>query len=232
MRKCVWLSSLDLHRGSKERSTMTIVMVMAEATKIWIGADVQLSEPDIELQSTIGKLQKHPTAPVAWGTSGNPALGIDQFSPWLKSYPWPPTSINQFRDDVAAQVARINGKQREHCKLAGIELPLNKESDELFSLLLAAWLDDAPLVIWIDYRGVQSAVSSLPFEAIGAGRAHAKIINTTLNQLVNKNLFHTSFERFRFTLTLASQIALSCSTPVMIWEVSKKGVALIASGKK
>jgi len=192
---------------------------------ILIASDSQLTEAPGGLRSVMQKLQRHDSAPLAWGTSGNPALGIDQFTEWLKSYPWPPKSKAEFQDKVAKKVSEINGKQRGRCKSAGVEAT----EEELFSVLVAAWLDDDAFVLAVDNRGVIDSIDSLSFHAIGSGRIFAKVVNTTINSLT-PSPFSDWVERFRFTVKLVASVAPACSSPMAIWKLERSGITEL-SGK-
>ncbi len=217
--------SFDLDFGVRNGIRVTLVAVTVQPDYILIGSDSQLTEAPEGLRSTIKKLQRHNSAPLAWGTSGNPALGIDRFTDWLKSCPWPPKSKAAFQDSVAKKVAEINGKQREHCKSAGVD----PTEEELFSVLVTAWIDDEAFVLAVDNRGVIASIEALSFHAIGSGRIFAKVVNTTINSLTTSP-FSNWVERFRFTVTLVASIAPACSSPTAIWKLERSGITEL-SGK-
>lgn len=120
------------------------------------------------------KIQRHPSAPLAWGSTGNAALGIHKFGKWLKQHDWPPPDWDTFQAEATRKVAEINGEQREIWKLAGVA----EDTDHLFGVLLIGWSGNEPLILEIDDKGIPNIVEKMPpFHAIGSGGVHANLIH-------------------------------------------------------
>jgi hypothetical protein len=197
---------------------MTIIASLKEGEdSLLIAADSALTEPQIGYRSLCtNKLQRHSQAPLAWGISGNPTIGIDRFGPWLREYSWPPSDLRTFQDEVACKLSEFNGKQREICKLAGIEA----KPDDLATVLVAGLLN-VPFIFEVDERGV---LSNLPegqnFHAIGSGAAHAKLIYLAFTAVT---IQAQAAERLRVIMELAASAATMCDPPIHIWRVTRNG---------
>src|SRR5215216_3828757 len=163
---------------------MTIIAAMREsADSILIGAESGQTESDIGLRSLyLTKLQKHPSAPLAWGATGNPTIGINRFGSWLSQFDWPPTDWPSFQNEVVKQLSNLNGWQREMSKLAGVEA----KSELLAEVLIVGWLD-TPSIFAVDDEGAMVIPDKdMEFYAIGSGGVHARLIYTAFTA-VNVN---------------------------------------------
>jgi hypothetical protein len=122
---------------------VTVIAAMVESdTSLLLAADSGETEMPGQLRSVfLGKLRRHPSAPLAWAATGDVQLGKD-FTMWLEKYEWPAPSWDVFRDQAAEQLARINGRRRALAKLAGVELSEN----DCASVLIAGWIDTPQIV--------------------------------------------------------------------------------------
>lgn len=211
----------------KERdNNMTIIAALWESeNSILLASDSEIVEtPSMVRSSTDRKLQSHPAAPLAWGTSGDGGLGIDGFGKWLGQYAWPPPDWDTFKDQVATKIAELNGKQRQIMKLAGVQA----EESNLCSALVVGWLD-GPAIIEIDDRGIATYIHrDFGFQAIGSGGVHAKLIDLAY-RYVKPNL--TEIKRLVLIMQLAISRAAFCGLPVRCWRITASGIEKDLSGE-
>lgn len=217
-------SELDV----RENTGLTLIAAMLWRDCILLGADSQAVESEDDLRLSINKLQRHDSNMIAWGTSGNPALGIDQFTTWLQSYAWPPKSKDQFKNEVAMKVAEINGEQRKRLKAAGVEESEDKLKNRLFSALVAARLDDNAFIFVVNNDGEFGSFDDLELHAIGSGKGHVKVINTTIRNL-KPPPFSNPIKQFKFTVNLAAGLASTCSTPTVFLKLDRDGITELGS---
>jgi hypothetical protein len=197
---------------------MTIIAAMWETdTSILIAADSCVTEMPEEVRSLdFQKLDSHPSAPIAWGISGNPTIG-ERFGKWLKSYNWPLQDLSVFQDDVATHLSELNGKQRSIMALAGSQPGENDLSDVLVVGFLAT-----PFSFVVDERGlITTYKQSDRFHAIGSGKTHASLISFALSTI---NVSISKAELFNHIMTLASSKAKYCSPPISILRANSEGI--------
>ena len=123
---------------------MTVIVAMHESKdSLLIGADSEVTQEG-GLRRTLPKLVGIKSVPIAWGASGNPSIGIHQFSEWMRTYMWENATWSGFVDEAEAELARLNGIQRRRTVESGSELKPNFLSDGL----VVGWLDDEAAV-WV-----------------------------------------------------------------------------------
>ena len=164
-------------------------------------------------------LQSHPTAPLAWGYSGNHWIGYDRFTPWLQSYQWPPKNLDTFEDEIISKWCTLNGDQRRLIKSSGAKV----DNRDLADLVVACYLDKI-FCFWV-YNNAKHWHLGCPFTAcyLGPGAREAGM------------LYHWTMKEFESSapstdILLAKVIRESCGVsphhdvPIHICRVSKKGV--------
>jgi hypothetical protein len=215
----------------KERELpVTIIAVVWEGDdSILIAADSGETEmPDGTRAKYLHKLKKHPTAPLAWGMAGDMNIGVN-FSEWLQEYEWPPKNLTIFREELATELADLNGKERERIKRAGFKA----KKDDFCDALVAGYLD-TPFAFGISYRGKIGLIEKEHgFDAIGSGSAHAKITYRayTLPEGVS-NAMPNILYKMRLTMEVASVQVQNCDLPVHIWRITKDKIERIVDSTK
>ena len=164
------------------------------------------------------KLLQHPTAPLAWGTSGNVTLGMD-LSAWISGYAWPPNDWDHFRKDVAEYLADLNGVQRKLMKRAGAK----PSADDLATVLFAGWLD-TPLIFAVHWDGKQEVNSGDQFYAIGSGRAFAQV---AYDALILAPRRPARRQAFGIGVLIAAHRHRYCNPPINVWPVTSKGIKMV-----
>lgn len=187
-------------------------------TTILIAADTCERDVTTKMRSQfLHKLQHHPSAPLAWGTAGNPAIGVDLFGKWLLDYKWPPENRMSFQETIASKLAEFNGKQRERSRLAGVE----SSESELASAIVVGLLE-GPFIVEINDRGLLTPIDQTRgFFAIGTGAGHAALVYEVFRefQFPGDNL-----AKMRYITTFAAKKAFDCELPLVLRRVTDAGI--------
>lgn len=201
---------------------MTVVVAMKESDDaILIASDSEVTNEG-NLKSSMRKLMKVREKSVVWASSGNPDIGIDEFGRWIRQYQWEGTTWDTFISDAADELSRLNGKQRERTKLAGIEV---NEEKHLSNLVIVGWLD-RPEIFTISSDGTKfSFWESGGFIAAGTGGPPAF---SMFNVLLHTNKFVRT-KIMRLIMEVVVSTAPNCGPPVECWRVTKKGTKSLFS---
>lgn len=196
---------------------LTVIVAMKESdNSVLLAADGEGLEADaIKVQKS--KLRRHPSAPLAWGATGNPTIE-DDFTKWLQGYAWPPSNKGIFREQLINRLSELNGKQRELTSLAKAEI----KDDYLCSVLLVGYLDEL-IIIELDSVGRASLYNEIGFQAIGSGRGHAWIAHKALKMLNGL----TQLEKIKIIMQTVITSAPKCGPPIEIWHITAEGIETI-----
>ena len=195
---------------------MTVITALREGDdSVLIACDSGAHESAGGIRITIPqKLQRQPQGALAWATAGDTSVG-DDFTAWLKKYPWPAASWQAFKADAIAELARLNGAQREMIRLSGLE------PDEFGVAvgLVVGWTGGEPNILELAADGKVTSYLEDGFKAIGSGESHALIAHITL-----KPFTIDPVERLRYVTQTAATLAQKCDLPVHVWRVTQVGV--------
>jgi ATP-dependent protease HslVU (ClpYQ) peptidase subunit len=201
---------------------VTIIVAMRENDdSVLIAADGESMESSLLRMKNNSKLGKHPAGLIAWGTSGNSAIG-EVFSAWLQSYTWPPKDWFTFKEQAIEELSRLNGRQRELTKLSGAEV----KDDYLCSCLLVGLIDSAG-IYELDIVGRASPYWEVGFQAIGSGRLHAGVAYRTLCNVSGP----THLQKLIIIMQVVTQTAPGCGPPYTIWRITKDNITDVSSGE-
>lgn len=203
---------------------MTIIAALRESPdSILIAADSQQIETDTTgaiRSATSHKLQLHPTLPMAWGISDNATIG-SRFTGWLKQTEWR-TEVDWYmaQQQIATQLAMLNGHQRQLCRLAGQPA----QNEQLCGVLIVGFIDRVGVIFEIDASGLITIKDGHEFHAIGSGFIHAGIAYTTLMRIKSEA---TPEDKLRTIVGIAAETAPSCGVPVHLARITPQGCALL-----
>jgi hypothetical protein len=199
-----------------KESPMTIVAAMREsATSILLAGDSGAREGvDIKLGS-LHKLRSHPKNCLAWGISGNVAVGFEDFTPWLESYNWPPSDWKTFRDQAIDKLSELNGAQR---RLA-IKAEIKPDDNHVADCLVVGWLDH-PEIYLLGADGIAQSYSDMAFEAIGSGAVNAWLAHMTLQHISSV----PKLIELQIIMDVVTKTAPFCAAPFQIWRITKDGI--------
>ena len=195
---------------------MTVIIAMRETDDaILIAADGEATEGSALRLPFGNKLRQHPKGAIAWGASGNPTIGYEDFSPWLMQYSWPPKDWRTFRNNAIREFSRLNGDQRNLTKLAG----KTPTEDDTATCLLVGWVGSPGIYEFNDQGKATSYWSPDGFHAIGSGKNHAYVAHRTLAVMSAPPV-----DKLVVIMQIVSSTAPGCGLPYTIWRVKENGI--------
>lgn len=197
---------------------MTVVAALREADDaLLIAADSGVTHwPGPIRDQYHSKLQRHPTAPLAWVGSGNPYVTIEGFAPWARTYPWPPRDWDTFAQRAAGELARLNGRQRRLAERARA-----KDENGTGEILLVGWLSTPEIFEFDDHGRITSARED-GFHAMGSGGEHVRVLYRLLERLPGPAV--PPLERLAWSMEISAGTVEGCELPVYIWRITRAEV--------
>jgi hypothetical protein len=197
---------------------MTIVVAMKENdNSILLSSDSGAFDASTNLRfNNCRKLSFHPKALLAWGYSGNPSIGWEDFTPWLKSYNWPPIDWRTFRNQAIDKLAELTGEQRKLAIKAGAK----SDEGNLADCLIVGYLD-RPEIYYLGVDGNAQSYWDMGFNAIGNGANNAWVSYTALEYLRPKI---PKLIELMIVMQNTTQTAIGCEIPCYIWRITEEGI--------
>ena len=196
---------------------LTVIVAIKESdSSVLLAADGEVLEGDA-IREVKAKLRKHPSAPLAWGATGNTTIDYD-FTKWLQEYAWPPSNEDVFREQLINKLSELNGKQRELTSLAKAQI----KEDYLCSVSLVGYLNKL-MLLELDDVGRASLYDGIGFQAIGSGKGHAWIAYKMLKTASDLS----QLNKLKIIMQTVITTAPRCGLPIEIWRVTEKGIETI-----
>lgn len=207
---------LDKKLIIKLKNPMTIIAAMKESEiSILLSSDTGAMENLNVRLSNFTKLRSHPKANLAWAASGNKSIGIEDFTPWLESYNWPPSDWKVFKNHAIDKLCELNGEQRRLFAKSGATI----EDDILADCLIVGWLD-RPEIYLLGNNGIAQSYWDIGFEAIGSGANHAWIAYKALEHITTL----PKLLELQIIMDVVARSAVGCELPFHIWRITKDSI--------
>lgn len=203
---------------------MTIIAMLKESDELlYIGADSQWTDSEglRFYKSKLQNLYENGKA-IAWGTSGNPQIGITEFGNWITKYNWTGYETwTTFIIEVATEFARLNRIRKKIGEEAGqnISAP-DFTRQNLCEMLMCGWLNNETGAYTISHNGIFQSIDTLTgFLTTGTGAPFAEAVYLT-QRYFEKRLALTGEEIFKHTMALTSRHGSQCSLPFEVIKIS------------
>lgn len=144
---------------------MTIVALLkADDGFLYVGADSQWTDTT-GLKHYKNKLRHlyGSDTPIAWGTAGNPQIGITEFGDWIAARTWAESeSWQDFIVDAATEFARLNAIRKKIGEDAGQDIGASDFINQtLCEMLLCGWIGDHVGAYTVDQNGSFQSIDTL-----------------------------------------------------------------------
>ena len=207
---------------------MTIIILQRNPDCFYLGADSQWTDAD-GLKTYKSKLREISTPTgntIAWGTAGNPEIGITEFGKWIADYKWTGNeSWTEFIVEASAEFARLNAI-RKAIGQAAAEVISSREfiTTNLCDLLICGQIANHMCGYEVDHNGTYQSTTTLGgFIAIGTGSPFARAVYAT-QMWYEAELKLDSGKQFNTLMGLTARYGSQCSLPVEYLKIVPGGI--------
>jgi ATP-dependent protease HslVU (ClpYQ) peptidase subunit len=199
---------------------MTIIATLDCDDHLLLAADSQVTDSS-GYKLTKQKLDSIDSQRVAWGFAGNESVGY-QFGDWLRAWNWPSDATWKAVIDASIEeVSRLNGRQRQLCKLAGIEAGDNNLADVLIAGIIGGRLDAFVLSSHAEQPiSVRRDPGSLT--VIGTGAPYAIAAYEAIKMIKPKA--KPDAKTLRAVLEVSAKVAPLCGLPIRVLRMDASGI--------
>lgn len=203
---------------------LTIIALLKGSNGLfYIGADSQWTDPGgFKFYESKLRFIDDGNVKLAWGTGGNPQIGIVDFSAWLNAYSWTGTETwSTFIIEIAKEFARLNRLQIEIGEQAGDSTSQEFRTTHLCQMLICGYLGKEGKGYAVVEDGGFREIDALGgrLATLGTGGPFADAVDVT-QYYYKDSLSRTDEQIFRSMMELTALHADQCSLPYEIIEIS------------